>query len=87
MDQPGDVAQTRGRLDERTHGLARGHVDRRDARFVSGVPQDLCRRVRVLLAHVCQKHMLTDADPARDRLTYLTGSDNDNHICHSCTLP
>jgi hypothetical protein len=37
MDQPCDVAQRRGRLDERVHGLARGRVDRRDARFVSGV--------------------------------------------------
>jgi hypothetical protein len=52
MDQPGDVAQTRGRLDERMHGLARGHVDRRDAHFVSSVAQDFCRRIGVLLAHV-----------------------------------
>ena len=37
MDQPGDLAQARGRLDQRMHGLARGHVDRRDAHLVSGV--------------------------------------------------
>jgi hypothetical protein len=87
MDQPGDVAQTRGHLDERMHGLARGNVERRDARFVSGVPQDLCRRIGVLLAHVGQKDMLTDANPARDRLADLTGSDDDYHICHGCSLP
>jgi hypothetical protein len=85
-DQPADVAQTCGRLDERMHGLARGHVHRRDARFVSGVAQDLCRRIGVLLAHVGHKDMLTDADPARDRLTDLTGSDDDNHIFHSYPL-
>jgi hypothetical protein len=28
MDQPGDVAQAGGRLDERTHGLARGRAKR-----------------------------------------------------------
>src|SRR5215216_5682913 len=73
MDQPGDVAQTRGRLNERMHGLARGRVDRRDARFVSGVPQDLCHLIGVLLAHVGQQDMLTDANPARNRLTDLPG--------------
>src|SRR5215211_9089601 len=86
MDQPGDVAQTRGRLDERMHGLARGHVDRRDARFVSGVAQDLCRRIGVLLAHVGQQDVLTDADPARDRLADLTGTDDDDYTAHSYSL-
>ena len=81
MDQPGDVAQTRGLLDERMHGLARGHVDRRDAHLVSGVAQDLCRRIGVFLAHIGQQDMLTDANPPRDRLADLTGSDdNDRHL-------
>ena len=80
MDQPGDVAQTRGRLDERMHGLARGRVDRRDAHLVSGVAQDLCRRIGVVLAHVGQQDMLTDTNPPRDRLTDLTRSDDDNYI-------
>src|SRR5829696_2720073 len=86
MDQPGDVAQTRGRLDERVHGLARGHVDRRHARIVSGVARDLCRRIGILLAHVGQQDTLTDADPARDRLADLTGSDDDDYIAHSYFL-
>ena len=85
-DQPSDVAQSRGRLDERTHGLARGRVDRRDAHLVSGVPQDLCRRIGLLLAHVGQQEMLTDANPARNRLTDLTGSDEDDYISHSYSL-
>src|SRR5215207_6823522 len=86
MDQPGDVAQSSGRLDERMHVLARGHVDRRDARFVSGVTQDLCRRIGVLLAHVGQQDVLIDADPARDRLADLTGSDDNDYIAHSYSL-
>ena len=63
MNEPGDVAQTRGRLDEHMHGLARGHVDRRDARLVSGVPQYLCRRVGVVRAHIGQQDVLTHANP------------------------
>src|SRR5215211_716817 len=86
MDQPTDVAQSSGRLDERMHGLARGSVDRRDARFVSGVPQDLCRRIGILLAHVGQQEMLTNANPARDRLADLTGSDDDDYTAHSYSL-
>jgi hypothetical protein len=74
MDQPSDVAQTRCPLDERMHGLARGRVDRRDAHLVSGVAQDLRRRVGVVMPHVGQQDMLTDANPARDRLTNLTRS-------------
>ena len=82
MDEPGDLAQARGRLDERMNGLARGRVDRRDAHVVSGVPQDLGRRVGVLLAHVGQQDVLADADPPRDRLADLTGSDDDDHAVH-----
>jgi hypothetical protein len=67
-------------VSERVHGLARGRVERRDARFVSGVAQDFFRRIGVLLAHVGQQEMLTDANPARDRLTYLTGSDDHDYI-------
>jgi hypothetical protein len=68
------------------HGLARGDIDRRHARFVSGVPQDLCRRIGVLSAHIGQQDVLTDAYPARDRLTYLTGSDDDDYISHGYPL-
>jgi hypothetical protein len=86
MDQPCYVAQSRGRLDERMHGLARGHVDRRDARFVSGVAQDLCRRIGVLLAHVGQQDVLTYTDPPGDGLADLAGSDDHDHISHSYPL-
>src|SRR5262245_38533490 len=83
MDQPGDVAQTPGRLDERVHGIAGGYVDRRDVHLVSGVPQDLRCRVGVLLPHVGQQDMLTDANPARYRLADLTRSDDDDYLSHS----
>ena len=73
MDQPCYVAQSRGRLDERMHGLARGHVDRRDAHFVSGVAQDLCRRIGVVLAHVGQQDVLTYTDPPGDGLAIRPG--------------
>jgi hypothetical protein len=82
MNQPGDIAQTRCPLDERMHGLAQGRVDRRDAHVVSGVAQDLRRRVGVVLPHVRQQDMLTDSNPARDRLTNLARSNDDNHISH-----
>ena len=87
MDQPGDLAQPRGRLDERMHGLARGHVDRRDAHLVSGVAQDLRRRVGVLLTQVGQQDVLAHADPPRDRLTDQPGPDDDDHISHSFAFP
>ena len=70
----------------RAVAVARGRVDRRDAHFVSGVPQDLCRRIGVVLAQVGQQDMLTDANPACNRLTDLTRSDDDNYISHSYSL-
>ena len=73
MDQPGDVAQRRGGLDERMDRFARGHVDGRDAHLVPGVAQDLRRGVGVLLAQVGQQDMLADADPPRDRLADRPG--------------
>ncbi len=74
MDQTSDVAQIRGRLDKRMQVLARGHVDYGDAHLVSGVPQDLCRRTRVVMEHVGQQAMLTETNPPRDRLPDLTSA-------------
>ena len=86
MDQSCDVAQAGGRLDECVDGLARGNVDRRDAHLVPGVAENLCLVVRVLLTHVGQQDMLAHADAPRDRLTDLTGSDDDDHIAHDRIL-
>ena len=80
---PVNLAQTRGRLDERMNALARGRVARRDAHLVSGVPQDLRRPVGVVVTHVGQLDMLTHADPPRDRLADLTRSDDDGYLAHS----
>jgi hypothetical protein len=54
---------------------ARRRIDRRDTHLISGVPQNLCRRIRIVRAHIGQQDMLADANPARDSLTDLTGSD------------
>jgi hypothetical protein len=86
MDEATDVAKICSRFHERIHALARGHVHRSDAHLVSGVAQDLCRRIGVLLAQIGQQYVLTDADPARDRLSKLTRSDDDNYISHSYSL-
>src|SRR6185312_14937503 len=86
MDEPRDLAQARGRPDERMHGLARGRVDRRDAHLVPGIPQDLGRRIGVVRAHVGQQDVLADTDPPRDSLADLTGPDDDKHVCHSFLL-
>src|SRR5258708_18722843 len=82
MDEPGDVAQTGGRLDERTHSGARGRVHCRDAHLVSGVPQDLCCRLSVFVAHVGQQDVLTKANPAGNRLADLTRPDDDYDLFH-----
>ena len=86
MDQTGDVAQTRGRLDKRMHGLARGRVDRGDAHLVAGVRQDLCRRIRIVMAHIGQQDMLTEPNPPRDSLPDLASADDDNDISHRYSL-
>ena len=79
---PGDVADRRGRLDERVDRLARGDVDGRGAHLESGVAQDLGRRVGVFLAQVGQHDVLACADPPRDRLTDRAGSDDDDDFRH-----
>ncbi len=83
MDEPGDVAKTCGRLDERVHGLSRGYVDHRDAHIVSGVPHDLPRGIGVVLTQIRQQDVRTCTDPTGDRLTDLTRSDYDNYVSQS----
>ena len=82
MDKPGDVANTRGPLDEGMHGPARRCIDRRDAHLVSCVAQNLLRRIGVVRTHVGQQDVLTDSDPPRDGLADLTGSDDDDYVSH-----
>ena len=83
VDQPGDVADTVAVSTSACTGLARGHVDGRDAHLVPGVRQDLRRRVGVLPAQVGQQDVLARADPPRDGLTDLTRSDDDYYVSHS----
>lgn len=64
MDHAGDLVQIRGLLDEYMDDIAGGHINRRDAHLVSGVAQDLCCRVGVVLPEVRQQDVLADADPA-----------------------
>ena len=47
--------------------------------------QDLGCRIAVLLPHVRQQDVLADADPARDSLADLTGSDDDDYALHGCS--
>jgi hypothetical protein len=46
------VAPTRNQLDEPLNVLARRYVDGRNAHIVPGVAQNVCRRIRVLRAHI-----------------------------------
>ena len=74
------------------HGLPRGYVDRRDARRVPGVLQDICRRIGVVRPHISQEDMLADTDSARDSLADLPSPDDDDHASHGesfreCTRP
>src|SRR5690349_21337935 len=85
MYQPGYVAEPCGRLNEPMNGFARRDIHGRDAHLVSGVSQDLCRRIDALRAHVGEQYMLPDANPARDCLADVTSSDQDNVIFHSCS--
>jgi len=48
-----------------------------------GVPQDLCRRIGVVQAHVGQQDVLTDANTPCHSLTDPTGSDEDEYACHT----
>lgn len=87
MDQSGYVAQTRAGLDECMNGLARGRVDCRNAHLVSGVRQDLRRRLGVVLTQIRQQDMLADADPPRDRLTDLARTDDHGDVAHAGAGP
>src|SRR4051812_684645 len=72
-----------GRLfDEGMHRLARRHVDGRDARLVARVAHHLRCRVGVGLAAVGEHHVLPDADPACDRVTYLARSNHNDDVSH-----
>jgi hypothetical protein len=86
VDQPGDVPEACGLLDERMNGLAVGRVDRRNADVVARVAEGLGRGVGVLLAHVSQQNVLADADAPRDGLADQAGSDDDDHLAHADSL-
>jgi hypothetical protein len=82
VDQPGDLSQPGGVLDEPMHGLARRRVDRRDGHVVAGITEGLGGGVGVLLAHVGEQDVLADADAPRDRLTDQARSDDDDDVGH-----
>jgi hypothetical protein len=85
VNESDEVAHARRLGDQRTHRLSRGHVDRRDAHLVASVRHDIGCRFRVGLAAVGEHDVLSDSDPARDGLTDLAGSDDDNDVPHACT--
>jgi hypothetical protein len=86
MDQPGDVAKIGRPLYETMHRMARRRVNHSNAHIVSGIGQNLCRSIGVVLPHIGQQDVLTNANAARDCLTNLTGSNDDIYISHSFFL-
>jgi hypothetical protein len=87
MNQPGNIAQTSRRLNQRLHGFTRGDIDRRHADLVSGVGQNIGSRLSIFRLHIGQHDMLADTDPPRNCLPDLTGPDDDNYIFHAYFLP
>src|ERR1051326_1715612 len=65
------------------HRLAGRHVDSRGARLVSDVQQDLCRGTSVVLTQIGKQHALPDTHPARDRLSNLSSSNDNNYVLHA----
>jgi len=86
MDKSAHLPKASGGCDERFNRLSRGHVHRRGAYVVTGVPHHLGRALRILPAHVGQQDVLSDSDPARDCLANLTGSDDDDDFSHDKSL-
>jgi hypothetical protein len=88
VNQPDDLPDTGGLADQSDHCLARGDVDGRDAHLVASVGHDLGCRLCVGVAAVGKHDVLPDADPARDGLTDLASSDDDNDVLHgSASIP
>ena len=79
MDKPGDVARARRLLDQRMDRSSREDTSTVATLTRASVPEDLGRRIGVLLAHVGQQDVLADADPACDRLADRPGSDDDDY--------
>lgn len=82
VNQANDVADARRLAYERMHGLTRRHVNGRDAYLVTGIAQDLGCRVRAGLAAVSKHDVLPDAHAAGDRLTNLSGTNQDDDVAH-----
>jgi len=82
VDQPGDVAEPCGCLDQRVHRLARRDIDGLGADVEAGVPQYLGRGVGVRVVQVGQDEVLAGADAPGDRLTDRPCSDNDDDLAH-----
>jgi hypothetical protein len=82
VDDPGDVAERCGCLDERVNRSARRHIDGSCAHVESGVSHHLRRTVGVPAVQVGQHDLLTGANAPGDRLTDRPCSDNDNDFTH-----
>jgi hypothetical protein len=65
--------------------LTRGHIDDGGGHLESGVAQDLCCRIDVILAQISQQDALACADPPCNSLTDRAGTDDDDNIVH-CDL-
>src|SRR4051812_38249466 len=82
VNETGDVAEVRRLANEGTHGFTRGQVDGRDGDVVTGIAQDLGYRVRVGFAAISKHDVLSDAHAPNDRLTDLSGANQDDDVAH-----
>ena len=82
VNQADDLADARRLSDERLHGFTRRHVNGRDAYLVTGIAHDLGCRVRAGLAAVSKHDVLPDPHAAGDRLTNLSGPNQDDDVAH-----
>jgi hypothetical protein len=86
VDDTGDLAKPRGRLDQRLQRLARGHIHGGGGHLEPGVAHHLGRRVDVALVQVRHQDVFAGADPPGDGLTNRPGSDDDGDLAHGDLL-
>jgi hypothetical protein len=79
-DHRDDVAEVGGRLRERVHGLAVGHVDPLGGDGVPGVLQRYCCGLQRGLVEVGEQYLLARAGAAGDGLADAAGADDDQYV-------
>jgi hypothetical protein len=86
VDDPGDLTQPGGRLDQDVQRPARGHVHGGGADLEPGVGQHLGGSVGVGLVQVGHQDLLAGADPPGDGLTDRPGADDNIDLTHGDLL-